>query len=731
VGSLATFVIRARWAIVVGWLLLTIAGVVAAGKLTDRWFEEFSIPGYSAYEANSRIFDTFGTGRLYPVQIVFTVDEGDVRELPEIEQAIAEVVALAPGTSTSSWFSTASDAFVSDDGRTMFAELYPPGKPEGFVAALPFEEMREALEANVPDNVTTHLTGVDPIFESQGEAGGPSVLAEAMLGAIGALVVLLFVFGTLPAVLVPMLSAGASILTTFLLVYGLTFMTDVSLVVQFLVALVGLGLAIDYSLLMIFRFREELRHGRDVDDALVETMQHAGRSVIVSGSTVAIGLLSMLLLPLPFIRSIGIGGMLIPAVSVLASITLTVAMLRILGHRINRIRVMPKKLLSSDDAERGFWTRWAAIVARRPLVVFLVGMAIVAALLIPASQLNPADAQTKDQPAVGDPDAGRLALTEAGITEGVYRPFLVLIEGTSDQATLDALAADLRATDGVAAAQVPSGDGWRQGETAIVEAFSATDGASKQTRGVIEEIQDGVLPAAAAEAGSDVTMTLGGPAAEERDFVHAVYGNFPYVLLFVIVLTFILLARAFRSIVLPLKAVVLNLISLGCAFGVVVFIFQQGHGSEAIWDVQATGVVISWIPLMIFAFLYGISMDYEVFMITRIRESYDETHDTKAAVSLGLARTGKLVTSAALVLMFAFFALSTGPGLDIKMFGIGLAAGIIIDATLIRLLLVPSSMQLLGRWNWWLPAWCARVLRTRPSPLEPAESASPPPRDAS
>ncbi len=719
-NGLTRTVIRARWLVVVAWLLLTVAGAAAAGKLSDRWFQEFSIPGYSAYEANSRIFDTFGTARQYPVQLVFQVEEGDVREEEAIEEAIAAVSALDPGSSTSSWFSTESDAYVSEDGRTMFAGLYPAGVPVGFVATLPLEEMRDTLAASVPDGVTTHLTGVDPIFESQGEAGGPSVLAETMIGAIGALVILLFVFGTLPAVLVPMLSAAASILTTFLLVYGLTYMTDVSLVVQFLVALVGLGLAIDYSLLMIFRFREELRHGRDVDDAIVETMQHAGRSVIVSGSTVAIGLLSMLVLPLPFLRSIGIGGMLIPAVSVLASITFTTAMLRILGHRINRIRVMPKKLLSSDEAERGFWARWAAIVSRRPLLVFLAGMAIVAALLIPASQLNPADAQTKDQPAAGDAEAGRDALASAGITEGVYRPFLVLVEGSSDQATLDAVVADLRATPGVAGAQSPPGDGWRAGDTVVIEAFSATDGASKETRGVIAEIQDSVLPAAEAAAGLGVAMTLGGPAAEERDFVHAVYSNFPYVLLFVVVLTFILLARAFRSIVLPLKAVILNLISLACAFGVVVFIFQQGHGSEAIWDVHATGVVISWIPIMIFAFLFGISMDYEVFMITRIRESYDETGDTKAAISLGLGRTGKLVTSAALVLMFAFFALSTGPGLDIKQFGIGLAAGIIIDATLIRLLLVPSSMQLLGRWNWWLPAWCARLLRTRPSPLEPA-----------
>ncbi len=201
------------------------------------------------------------------------------------------------------------------------------------------------------------------------------------------------------------------------------------------------------------------------------------------------------------------------------------------------------------------------------------------------------------------------------------------------------------------------------------------------------------------------------------------YGKFPYVLLFVLVLTFVLLMRAFRSIVLPLKAVILNLVSLAAAYGIVVFVFQDGHGSDAIWNVQATDAVISWIPLMIFAFLYGISMDYEVFMITRMREVYDEIHDTPRAIELGLARTGKLVTSAALVLMFAFFSLSTSPGPDIKQFAIGLAAGIIFDATVIRALLVPSTMMLLGRWNWFLPTWTARVLRTRPSPLEPATAA--------
>jgi RND superfamily putative drug exporter len=213
---------------------------------------------------------------------------------------------------------------------------------------------------------------------------------------------------------------------------------------------------------------------------------------------------------------------------------------------------------------------------------------------------------------------------------------------------------------------------------------------------------------------SGATVALGGVGPEGRDFVKAVYGKFPYVVLFVLILTYLLLMRAFRSIVLPLKAVLLNLVSLGAAYGIVVFIFQQGHGSNLIWGVQATDSIISWIPLMIFAFLYGISMDYEVFMLTRIREEYDETGDTKQAIAHGLARTGKLVTSAAAVLMLAFFSLSTGPGPDIKQFAIGLAAGVIFDATVIRALLVPSTMQLLGRWNWYFPQRVARLLRVAP-----------------
>jgi RND superfamily putative drug exporter len=399
-------------------------------------------------------------------------------------------------------------------------------------------------------------------------------------------------------------------------------------------------------------------------------------------------------------------------------------MLAMLGPKINRLRVMPKRFVNPPSAEVGFWARWARLVTRRPLPVFLIGAVVVALVVLPAFHINPSDAQLKNEPATGDAAAGFAAVTKAGIPAGVFLPHIVVVEHGATPPLLAYVAKKVASAPGIAGAAAPPS--WRKDGFGLVEAFGTDDGSSRAAAETVSRLRHDVLPAIESQVNAHGlgvrSLTLGGAPAESRDFISAVYGNFPYVLLFVLVMTFILLMRAFRSVVLPLKAVILNLISLGAAYGIVVFVFQDGHGSDLIWGVPATDAVISWIPLMIFAFLYGLSMDYEVFMLTRMREAYDETGDTKQAIELGLARTGKLVTSAALVLMFAFFALSASPGPDIKQFAIGLSAGIMFDATVIRALLVPSLMQLLGRWNWWLPSWTAKVLRTRPSPLEPAAS---------
>ncbi|HZO62636.1 MAG TPA: MMPL family transporter [Gaiellaceae bacterium] len=714
--ALARFVIRHRRLIVCAWLVLTIVGAFAANAINKRWLDQFSIPGYSAYEANQRTLKVFGTGAQPPHVALFTVD-GDVTKNRAIPAALAKFHQESPLYRIGSYYSTKSRAYVSKDGHSTFATIYPPGKP-GFSSDSHSGDVRDAIRAALPASVQFHLTGRDALFDSQGSSEGPSVFTEALIGGAGALIILLFVFGTVPAVLMPIMIAIAAILNTYTLAWALTYVTSVSRIVQFLIALVGLGVAIDYALLMIFRFREELRHGRDVETATIATMKHAGRSVIVSGLTVAIGLLSMVIIPIPVIRSIGIGGLLIPAVSVLVTITLLPAMFSILGHRINRLRVMPKRIVEGSDLEAGFWWRWANLVLRRPLIIGSIGLVVVGLLLYSGSKINAAEAQLKAERGSATHDAviGYNRLVAAGFSPGVAKPFVVLVEHGDSPSTLRAVVSRLNATPGLDGAVAPAD--WRKDGTALVETFPDQDSASDEAGKTASRLKHDVLPELQQEAGGTTRLTLAGAAPEDRDFSRAVYSKFPYALAFVILLTFVLLMRAFRSIFLPLKAVVLNIVSLIAAYGIIVFVFQEGHGAHAIWNIQATGAIISWIPLMIFAFLYGLSMDYEVFMLTRMREEYDEHRDTNHAVALGLARTGKLITSAALVLMFAFFVLSTSPGPDIKQFGIGLAAGIIFDATVIRALLVPAIMRVAGDWNWWFPHWVGRALFVRrPEPV--------------
>ena len=694
-ARLAHTVARHRRAIIVVWVVLTLFGGFAAGQVSKRWYQSFSIPGKSAYEANQRTLKAFGSGVRPPNVVVFHTS-GDATKSNAIKQAMQRAADTMPGARTSSYFSTGSLIYVSRDRHTVFEEVYPAGLAK-FDTKSGADRMRAAAAAGLPAGTTVQVTGHDPLEEASthGGGGGPSVLLEAVIGGLGALVILLFVFGTLPAVLMLIAVAIASILNTFTLVWALTYITNVSIIVQFLIALVGLGVAIDYALLMIFRFRDELREGEDVETALVETMTHAGRSVIVSGSTVAVGLLSLIVIPLPFIRSIGIGGMLIPTVSVITAITLLPALLATLGTRINSVRVLPKRLVDRGHPEDGAWGRWARFVLRRPWPVAIAGITIVAVLVGIGTQLNPNESQLKNFPGSGTAIAGRQMLADAGISPGVMKPFDVLVEHGGNA---QAVAAKLSKVPGIAGAAAPQS--WRSGSDSLVEAFPAIDGAAPGIQGIINRSNDAL---------TGTEATLAGVPAVDRDFVHAVYGNFPYVLAFVLILTLILLARAFRSIVLPIKAALLNLVSLAAAFGIVVFIFQEGHGSS-LWNITATQAVTAWIPLMIFAFLYGLSMDYEVFMLSRMREAYDETGSTDRAIELGLARTGKLVTSAALILMFAFLVLSSSPGFEIKEFAIGLAAGIIFDATVIRALLVPALMRLLGRANWWMPHWTRKAL---------------------
>jgi RND superfamily putative drug exporter len=391
--------------------------------------------------------------------------------------------------------------------------------------------------------------------------------------------------------------------------------------------------------------------------------------------------------------------MLIPLVSTLVAITLLPVTLAKVGHRLD----WPHR--RTDDKASRAWTRWAEAVTRRRWIAAAAGMAVVLALVFAATdlQLGASDADTVAKS--GDAYEGLVALEDAGVGEGALLPHEILVERGTDTGAVASAVAEV---DGIHGAVAPGGDQWRSGDTSIVEAIPVPDSGSSEG----EDTLDGVRNAAHAV---DPGVRVGGQPASNADFIDAVYGSFPLMIALITITTFILLARAFRSLLLPAKAILLNVLSVAAAWGVLVLVWQHGYGSELIWDVEATGSIPSWMPLMIFAFLFGLSMDYEVFILARMREEYDRTGSTHQAVVTGLGRTGRLVTSAALILFLTFVAMASSPGTDLKMFATGLGAGILLDATIIRALIVPAVIALMGRWNWWLPEWPARVLRVEPS----------------
>jgi putative drug exporter of the RND superfamily len=704
-SSITRWVLAHKRTVISFWLVLTVVGIASADSATKAMDQKFSVPGKEGWETNMAIADRFGGtgGDSAPIVPVVTLPSGETVDSPGVRAQLAQVdqklQRALPGSRLASYASTGDRSFVSTDGQTTFAILYPRPDPnasfgENLDAA---KTARSAVRDSRVGGAAVHVSGFDALQNDSGQDSGTGVLLEAVLGGVGALIVLAFVFASLLA-LVPIVMAIVSIMTTFLLVWGLTTFTDISPVVQFLIALVGLGVAIDYSLLVVSRWREERAHGKSGDAAVQRAMETAGRAVVFSGTTVAIGLLAMVALPVPFLRSIGYGGMLIPLVSTLVAITLLPVVLSKVGQRLD----WPHR--RTDDRASRAWTRWAEAVVRHRWVAAGSAVAILGVLIVAATGLTLGDASPDTIAKHGDAKAGLTALEDSGIGSGAILPHEVLTNGTNPEH----VARDLSKVDGVHGAVAPDSSQWRRGGSAEVLAFPVNDDSTSAGRATLDRVRN-----TAHAAGPDVRV--GGLPAENDDFIDAVYGGFPLMIALIAIVTFVLLARAFRSLLLPLKAVILNVASVAAAWGVLAIMWQHGHGSGLLWGIDATGSVPAWIPLMVFAFLFGLSMDYEVFILSRMREEYDATGDTRTAVVRGIGRTGRLVTSAALILFLSFAALASGPGTDLKMFATGLAAGILIDATVIRALLVPAVVSLFGRWNWILPRRPARLLRVEPS----------------
>ncbi len=702
--ALTRFVLRHKALVAVSWLLIAVAGAATVGGTAHRMTNDFAMPG-QAYKVNNQIAAEYGNGGSQaPYVPVLTVAPGQRLAEPAIAaeagRVFGSIAASVPGARVVDAGSTGSRRFVTRDGRSTFALVFTP-PTTGFSAPDLSPAIAAAVAATLPRGWRFGLTGENLLANGAPGSKGTGIIAETIIGSVGALVILALVFGSFLALL-PLVVGGVSVLATFLIVGGLTEITDISQIVEFLIALVGLGVAIDYSLLVVTRWREERSAGRTNADAVAVAAARAGRAVVFSGLTVAIGLASMVVLPVPMLRSVGYGGVLVPLVSVLVAVTLLPVILATVGPAVDRPR------LRTERRPSRVFSSWAAAVYRHRWVSAAAGLAIMAVLMAPALSLHLGLPGASAEATSGPAHDALVTLTSDGVAAGVLTPAEVLTSAGS------AAAVATRASElpGVYAAITPGGAASVRDGQAIVDVLPLTESSAPAGQSQVASIERVLV-------GSPGVIGVGGDGASLIDFEHAVYGEFPLLLALLAATTFLLLTRAFRSVLLAAKAVVFNLISLAAAYGVITWVFQDGHGSMAVFGVPATGAITMWVPLMMFAFLFGLSTDYEVFIISRIREAYDCSLDARSAVVTGLGRTGRLVTGAAAILLLGFVSMSTSPQTDLKILATGLGAGILVDALVLRCLLVPAMVALFGRANWWLPAPVARLLLIRPPAAVP------------
>jgi RND superfamily putative drug exporter len=702
---LARFVLRHKALVAVFWLVALLAGGATSSTTVSRLIVDFSLPGQPGYETSKQILDTYGNGTDFGATIVaVTSPSGPIAaHRQDVDKLFSVVETKYPQYRVLSPYNSGGKQLVTKDGRTAYG-IVVDKRFESFADKGNFTVMKPLLQEQAKaSGLTVRTTGYVELDQgdSSDSSSGPSLLSETLLGALGALIVLIFVFASFLA-LVPMVVAMVSILSTFLCVLALSYVMDVSFIVQFLIALVGLGVAVDYSLLVVNRWREERDHGRPNDEAVVEAMRTAGHAVVASAATVAISLLALVAIPVPFMRSMGVGGMLIPLVSTLVVLTLLPAILGSIGPRVDWPRVRHE-----NKASRA-WSAWARLVQRRRWIAAGIGLTLLGFLIAPVFGIKIGLAGSQSLAAKGPAVETFADLRAGGTPPGILTPLEILVKG--DHAAAQTVADKAATVDGVAIALAPDSPAWSKKGTSVLLVVPQTETVDLAEAKVVDRLH-------AAIDGLPGVVGIAGTGASVQDYSNAVFKKFPLVMLLIALTTFLLLVRAFRSLLLPLKAVILNVLSVAATFGFVVLFWQHGHGSHAVFGVAATGAVTFWLPALIFAFLFGLSMDYEVFILSRMREEYDKTGSTRHAVVEGLGRTGRLVTCAALILFLAFTALASAPGTEVKVLATALGVGILLDATIVRALLVPALVSLLGKWNWWLPPWLARPLRVEPSPL--------------
>ena len=687
---LAAFSYRHRLRALILWAVV-LAGITGASMAAgNAYHNDFSLPGTDSHRART-VLEEHGSAQAgATVQIVVRAPEGVRGGAVEsrVEGMLEQVAGLPRVTGVRSPYE--DGAALSADGTVGYATVTLDGEAQN----IPKEDIRKIIDtaATVDGNGVETAVGGDAARGAEAAEGG----AAEGAGILGALVILVFLFGSLVAASLPVVTALFAVGSSVGLIALASHFADVADFTPPVMMLVGLGVGIDYALLIFSRYRGELLGGAEPEQATRAALDAAGRTVFFAGCTVIIALMGLVALGLGSLQGVALAVALTVLVTMAASLTLLPALLGVFGSRIRR--QVTRRAAKARRVEGAGWRRWATGVQQRPWAALLVSVVGLGALAAPALNLRLGFADAgNDAPNTSSRQA--YDLLAEGFGPGFNGPLIVVADGGGTQAAA-AVQQALETTPGIAAASGPVLT--KDASVATVIAFPDSAPQAEATSRLVDRLRDDLLPPLEQSTGAD--LLVGGPMAATEDFASTVSGRMPLFVAIVVGLSALLLLAVFRSVLIPLKAALLNLVSIGAALGVITLVFQEG------WFGVEPGPIEAFIPVMIFAIVFGLSMDYEVFLLSRVHEEWMRTQDPRAAIQEGLAATGKVITAAAAIMIVVFGAFLLSPDRMLQQFGLGLAVAILLDAVVIRCLIVPAVMQLLGRRAWWLPSRLHRLL---------------------
>ena len=691
----ALIVRRAVVVLLVGLGVVVAAGIAGIGLEDKLGAGGFDDPGTESSRELALERDTFGN-RSVDAVIIFSEGDGDDATAaadPSFREEVESTVDGFPEgavVSVQTWYDTEDPAMVSSDGRATAVYVSLAGETQNdFIDA--FDELRPTVEASSLD---TQLAGPYAVYTDVNEETKKDLLLAELVSLPIVLILSLIIFRSVVAALMPVLVGLAAVLGARATIAGLNELVEVSIFAPNIITLLGLGLAIDYALFIVSRFREEIaRTPDDTRHALVRTMATAGRTVAFSALTVAAAMSSLLVFPQTFLKSIGYGGIAAVLIAMVAALTILPATLALLGHRIDALRIPFLQRPAAVESDHGAWARLARAVMRRPVVV---ATAVVVLLLVVAAPFLGVKWGSVDYRVLPADTPSHQASERLNDEFGPERSTANVLVSGADEAAVASYTRSLESVPGVTDVRPVV----TEGDTTLLRAAWEGNSQSESSQQVVRDLRD-------VDGPDGSTALVGGLTAETVDLAESVGDHLPLMGVIVIGVMLVLLFLAFGSVVLPLKAVLMNALSITASFGVVTWIFSDGHLSGLL-GFTPQGFLDLTNPIVMLAVLFGLSMDYEVFLLSRVREQWDATHDNDLAVATGVQKTGRIITSAALLLAVVIGAFSLSGVVFMKMLGIGMLVAILVDATVVRALLVPATMKLLGRWNWWAPRPLAR-----------------------